>query len=59
MTTTIGTIKNFYGGLLVMKEEGKFYWGIGDWNKTEWEEITEDLYNSLISFDEKPLKQQQ
>ena len=58
MATTIGTIKNFYGGLLVMKEEGKFYWGIGDWNKTEWEEITEELYNSLISFDEKPLKQQ-
>ena len=58
MTTTIGTIKNFYGGLLVMKEEDKFYWGIGDWNKTEWEEITEELYNSLISFDEKPLKQQ-
>ena len=54
MTTTIGTIKNFYGGLLVMKEEGKFYWGIGDWNKTEWEEITEELYNSLMSFEEKP-----
>jgi len=52
MQTQIGTIGNYYGNLSVMKEEDKFYWGIMNWNGIDWEEITEELYNNLICFEE-------
>ena len=44
------------GCLSVMKENDKFYWGIENWDGTDWEEITEELYNNLISFEEKRSK---
>lgn len=47
----IGTIGNYYGGLVVKKENGKFYWGIEDYEDTRWEEIPESLYQSLIEFE--------
>ena len=56
METTIGTIGNYYGCLSVMKDADEFYWGIENWDGTEWEEITEELYNNLISFEEKRSK---
>ena len=54
METTIGTIGNYYGCLSVMKDADKFYWGIENWDGTEWEEITEELHaNAKIAIDEK------
>lgn len=53
METKIGTIGNYYGGLSIKTECGKFYWGIENYCGTEWEEITEELYNNLISFEKK------
>jgi len=59
---TIGSIGNYYGGLLVMEHQEKYYWCIEDWNSdidnlSEWEEISQELYNSLITYQEKFHKQ--
>lgn len=56
METSIGEICNYYGGLSVKKEDGKYFWGIENYDGTEWEEITEQLYSNLISFEEKRSK---
>lgn len=45
---TIGTIENHYGCLFVKKEGDKYFWGIEDWDGTEWEEIPKSLYDRLI-----------
>lgn len=50
---SIGKIGNYYGGLYIKKENNKFYWIIEnhdtEFNNTdEWEEISENLYLSLI-----------
>ncbi len=46
----IGNIANFYGGLYFINDEGKYYWGIENYNGTEWEEIPEYLYLALNKF---------
>ena len=43
----IGQIGNYYGGIYIKTEDGKFYWGIQDYGVMDWEEITEALYNEL------------
>lgn len=53
----IGYIGNYYGGLFVKKENDKFYWIIENYDTdfddiTEWEEISESLYNELIKHNE-------
>ena len=55
--TKVGTISNNYGYLLVTEHKGKFYWIIPDWdtdinNIHEWEEISKELYDSLLSHNE-------
>jgi hypothetical protein len=50
----IGNIGNYYGDLRVRVDQGKFYWGIDNYNGTDWEEITEELYNALVKFNNKP-----
>ena len=41
-------ISNYYGTLEVKAEEGKYYWGILDWNDViEWSEIPKALYDEL------------
>lgn len=50
MQSQIGTIGNYYAGLHVLKDKDKFYWSIENWDGCDWEEITEELYNSLILF---------
>ncbi len=47
----IGTIGNYYGGLVVKEEDGEFYWGIENYDLTFWEKIPESLYKSLIEFE--------
>lgn len=49
----IGRINNYYGGLIVKEDNGKYYWIIQNWdtdfsNLSEWEEITKELYKELL-----------
>ena len=39
MPTRIGTIENYYGGLVVEEINGKYYWAIQDGNTIEYQEI--------------------
>jgi hypothetical protein len=50
MERTIGKIGNYYGHLSVKDEEGKYFWGIEDYNRTVWEEIPKTLYDELVRF---------
>ena len=52
----IGDIGNDYGSLEIMFKDGKYYWGIEDWSGTSWEEIPEELYNTLVEFENKRKK---
>jgi len=61
---SIGNISNYYGGLYVWKENGKFYWNIEQYGdnslkalQEEKEEISESLYKMLIAHDKKIQKQ--
>jgi len=59
--TEIFSIGNYYGGLNVMEFNGKFYWCIEnydtDFEKLEyWNEITEELYVSIIKFNKEGVK---
>jgi hypothetical protein len=51
--TGIGNVWNYYGGVFVIRLEGKCYWGIrGDDDRIGWEEIPEALYDALLAFEE-------
>jgi|Laugrefa1bdmlbdn_1035148.scaffolds.fasta_scaffold174338_2 hypothetical protein len=43
----VGNIGNYYGGLMMLESEGKYFWGIENWNGTDWEEIPFCVYISL------------
>lgn len=45
-------IGNYYGGLTVKECDGKFFWGIENWDGHNWSEITESLYKELLNFKE-------
>lgn len=47
----IGTIGNHYGCLTVKTDGEKFFWGIGNWDGTHWEEIPQYLYDALVKFE--------
>lgn len=47
----IGSIGNFYGGLVVKVVDNKFYWGIEEYNDVDWQEIPKSLYDELIKFE--------
>lgn len=48
----IGNIGNYYGGLLVKEESGKFFWAIMDYTvKCKWEQIPASLYKELMAFE--------
>ncbi len=51
MELSIGTIENYYGGLVVKKEDDKYFWGIENYNPTKWEEIPYNLYETLLFFE--------
>ena len=46
----IGEIENYYGGLDIKEEDGKYYWGIEDHFDTEYQEIPKYLYDAMIKF---------
>ena len=45
----VGEIGNYYGRLQIATKDGKFYWGVPNYNGTEWEEISEKLYTTILS----------
>lgn len=45
---------NYYGGLFVKKENGKFFWGIENWDEeVSYREISESLYKAILKEDGK------
>jgi hypothetical protein len=53
----VGNISNYYGGLYVMQNEGRYYWIIENYNTdfddlTRWHEIEKELYDCLIAHEE-------
>lgn len=48
---SIGSIGNYYGGLWVKEQDGRFYWGIESYDGTDWQEIPESLYRALLEFE--------
>jgi len=57
----IGKIGNYYGGLFIKKHKGKYYWIIENYDTdfkdiSEWEEISEAVYNQLNLIEYNPLK---
>jgi hypothetical protein len=51
----IGKIQNYYGSLEVMEKDGKYFWGIDDHDGIDYEEITKELYDSLIKFEKEKI----
>lgn len=49
---TIGTIGNYYGGLAVKSEGDKFFWSIENFDGYDWVEIPENLYRTLLDYEE-------
>lgn len=50
--TEMDWIGNYYGGLRVKEEAGKYMWSIENWDGDHWQEIPESLYIELIKFSE-------
>lgn len=46
---TIKEIANYYGTLEIWKENGKYWWYIDDYTGYEPTEISEKLFNTLVS----------
>lgn len=51
---SIGQIGNYYGDLKVTAKDGKFFWAIPNYDRTDWEEIPQSLYEALINFNSLP-----
>lgn len=49
---SIGDIGNYYGGLSVKSEDGKYFWSIESYDGENWEEIPKRLYDQLVEFDD-------
>lgn len=52
MEREIGGIGNYYGGLSVKEEDGKYFWSIENYDGHDWEEIPKSLYDELVRYDE-------
>ena len=49
----IGDVNNHYGGISVSKEGGCYFWALQNWSGDYIaEEITQELYEALIKFEE-------
>ena len=52
----VGVIDNYYGGLFIMENEGKYYWLIENYDTyfddlSDWSEIDKELYDSLVAYE--------
>ena len=52
METCIGGIGNYYGGLSIKEEDGKYFWSIENWDGHDWKEIPKSLHDEFIKFAE-------
>ena len=52
VSISIGSIGNYYGGLEVANVGCKYYWSIENHDGNDWQEITKQLYDSLIEHNE-------
>lgn len=55
---SVGEISNYYGGLVIMENEGKYYWLIENYNTdfddlSYWSEIDKELYDSLVAYEDR------
>lgn len=48
----IGKIENYYGGLYVQEKDGKFYWGIENWDGISFQDIPKELYDALVKYED-------
>jgi hypothetical protein len=48
----IGKIENYYGGLHVKEEDGKYYWSIENYDGHNYKEIPKYLYDSLMCYEQ-------
>jgi hypothetical protein len=46
----IGAIGNYYGGLAIGEQGGKYFWAIENWDGYNWVEIPESLYLALKQY---------
>ena len=49
---SIGGIGNYYGGLSIKTEDGKYYWSIENYDGHDWQCIPEKLYRALTAYDD-------
>ena len=47
----IGGIGNYYGGLNVKEEDGRYFWSIENYDGHNWEEIPESIYAELLAYE--------
>lgn len=47
-TRDVGEIGNYYGGLSIKEDDGKFYWSIENYCGDNWYEIPESLYLEIL-----------
>ena len=47
-----GNIGNYYGGLSIAVSGDKYYWGIENWDGTEWEEIPKYLFDAINRYED-------
>lgn len=48
----ISGIGNYYGGLEIQRDiDGRFYWGIENWNGTTYDEIPKELFEAIKDFE--------
>lgn len=52
----IGSIGNYYGGLSVKEDNGKYFWSIENYDGEDWEEIPQSLYDELTKFENERVK---
>lgn len=44
----VGACGNYYGGIALKKEDGKYFWSIEDYDGNNWYEISEKLFTILL-----------
>jgi hypothetical protein len=47
----IGKIENYYGGLYIKEEDGKYYWSIENFDGQNFKEIPKYLYQALLCYE--------
>jgi hypothetical protein len=51
---TVGSIGNYYGGLMIMAKDGQPFWCIENWDGYGWEPCPHDVFAVLAKLDAEP-----